>query len=86
MRTITVGRETVTESDEIICVVWSWISRNEGFRDVAHKLTWIKDETFLYFETLNPEGKWISTRVRNDQFRPSNLKQAREMAIAFIGG
>lgn len=86
MRTITAGRETVTESDEMIAVVWSWISHYDDLPSVAHQLTWIKDETWLYFETRNPEGKWISTPVRNERFQPSNLKQARAMAIEFIGG
>lgn len=86
MRTLTAGGETVTESDEIISVVWSWTSRHDDFADVEHKLTWIKDEPALYFETKNPEGRWVGTLVRNERFRPSNLKQAREMAIEFIGG
>lgn len=86
MRTFTAGAESVTESDDIISVTWSWTSKNDGFPDVEHKLTWIKDETHLYFETKNPAGRWVSTQVRNDRFRPSNLKQAREMATEFIGG
>lgn len=85
MRTISVGRETVTESDEIIAVIWSWTSHYDELPSVEHRLTWIKDETWLYFEVKNPEGKWISTPVRNDRFRPTNHKQAREMVIEFIG-
>lgn len=86
MRTIIAGKESVTESDEIISVVWSWTSHYDEFPSVEHRLVWIKDGRDLYFETRNPEGKWISTPVRNERFRPRNLKQAREMAIEFIGG
>lgn len=86
MRTTTVGNETVTESDEIISVVWSWTSHYDELPSVEHRLTWIKDEPQFYFEVKNPAGEWISMRVRNDRFRPHTHKQAREMATEFIGG
>lgn len=86
MRTFSAGKESVTESDDIISLVWSWTSNDEGFDPIEHRVTWIKGEPRMYYEVKNPAGKWVSTEIRSDRFRPTSERQAREMAAAFIGG
>jgi hypothetical protein len=78
--------DKVTESDEIISVVWSWTSEYDNFPAVEHQLTWIKDEPALYYGVKNPVGRWVTTEVRNDDYRPSSHAKARELALKFING
>lgn len=86
MRTTTAANgDTITESDDIISVTWSWTTEYDEFPTVEHRLTWIKGEPRLYFE-LRVEGGagWSSMPVRHPDYRPTSLANARELAHRFI--
>lgn len=76
----------VTESDEMLAVVWAWTDEYPDFPDrtYPHRLTWVKDDVGLFFETQRADGKWLGVRVQHPDYQAASLAEAREMVTKFV--
>lgn len=87
MSTFTVGNETVHEARDGLYVTWTWTSNYDdlGLPSVEHRISWLPGGPEMYYGVKNPAQRWVETVMRNQHFRASTIKQARELVREFVG-
>lgn len=76
---------TVSVSDDILSLTWSWTDVYDDFPPVEHQIVWFKGDHELIFGTKTEQsGRWVHVPIRNADYRPTSEKTAREMAAKFI--